>query len=160
MLVFFISPISQFIISKLIFLFPYFFFFLVLLLLSNAKQVAAWYILRLGFEHFAYKGLETGDRDYCSHVVRQKDIYLVFTSPLNPLKDDPIAQRIAYTGDAVKDVAFAVADVQALYEKAVGRGAKSIMKPTTTKDDGGEVTIATVQTVKTQSNKHSFSLFI
>jgi hypothetical protein len=56
--------------------------------------------------------LETGNRDYCSHVVRQKDIYLVFTSPLNPVKDDPIAQRIAFTGDAVKDVAFAVADVQ------------------------------------------------
>ena len=33
---------------------------------------------RLGFQPFAYKGLETGNRDVACHAVRQNDIKFVF----------------------------------------------------------------------------------
>ena len=38
---------------------------------SNAKQAADWMVVRMGFKRIAYKGLETGSREYCSHVVKQ-----------------------------------------------------------------------------------------
>ena len=41
---------------------------------SNAKQAADWMIVRMGFKRIAYKGLETGSRDYCSHVVKQGQV--------------------------------------------------------------------------------------
>ena len=45
---------------------------------GNAKQAASYYCARLGFEPFAYKGLETGNRDVACHAVRQNDIKFVF----------------------------------------------------------------------------------
>merc|ERR1719461_457655 len=38
----------------------------------------------MGFEKIGYRGLETGNRSFASHVLKQKDIVYVFTSPLNP----------------------------------------------------------------------------
>lgn len=49
---------------------------------SNAKQTAAYYTTRFGFEFLAYQGLETGNRDYATHVVRNGKIIYAFTSPL------------------------------------------------------------------------------
>ncbi|XP_050511303.1 4-hydroxyphenylpyruvate dioxygenase isoform X2 [Diabrotica virgifera virgifera] len=40
---------------------------------GNAKQAASYYISRLGFQPVCYKGLETGDRNYVQHVVRQNN---------------------------------------------------------------------------------------
>lgn len=40
----------------------------------------------MGFEPFAYKGLETGSREIAAHVVRQNKIVFVFQSMLNPDK--------------------------------------------------------------------------
>jgi 4-hydroxyphenylpyruvate dioxygenase len=37
---------------------------------GNAKQAAAYYTSRFGFEYLAYKGLETGERKVASHVIR------------------------------------------------------------------------------------------
>ncbi len=37
---------------------------------SNAKQAADYHSLRFGFKKVAYRGLETGSRDYVSHVVQ------------------------------------------------------------------------------------------
>jgi 4-hydroxyphenylpyruvate dioxygenase len=54
---------------------------------GNAKQAAAFFITRMGFEKVAYKGLETGSRTTASHVVRNGDVTFVFTSPLRSLKD-------------------------------------------------------------------------
>ena len=49
---------------------------------GNAKQAAAFYITRMGFEKVAYRGLETGSRLLASHVVRNGTVTFVFTSPL------------------------------------------------------------------------------
>lgn len=112
---------------------------------SNAKQVAAYYVLRFGFEYLAYRGLETGSRDVATHVVRQNKIILAFSSPLNP-KETKMGHRIMITGDAVKDVAFAVENCRAIFEKAVKRGAVAVMEPIEEKDEFGSVVRATVKT--------------
>jgi len=112
---------------------------------SNAKQVAAFYVLRLGFEYVAYRGLETGSRDVATHVVKQNRIIFAFSSPLNPVETE-IGKRVMMKGDAAKDVAFGVKDCRAIYERAIQRGAKSIREPTEESDDNGKVVLATVQT--------------
>jgi 4-hydroxyphenylpyruvate dioxygenase len=44
---------------------------------SNAKQAANYYVTRLGFESFAYQGLETGSRKYAKHVVKQNKVNFI-----------------------------------------------------------------------------------
>jgi len=112
---------------------------------SNAKQVAAWYCLRFGFERVAYRGLETKSRDVATHVIRQGKIFLAFSSPLNP-KETAMGRRIMIKGDAAKDVAFTVDDCRSIYNKAVERGAVSVMEPLEETDENGTVVRATVQT--------------
>jgi len=112
---------------------------------SNAKQIAAWYVLRFGFEYLAYRGLETGSREEATWVVRQNKIVLAFTSPLNPVETD-LARRIKIKGDAAKDVAFSCKDCRAIYAKAIERGAVSIQEPVDEKDQYGTVTRATLRT--------------
>ena len=50
---------------------------------GNAKQAAHFYKTAFGFQSYAYKGLETGCRDYASYVIIQDKIKLVLTTPLN-----------------------------------------------------------------------------
>lgn len=114
------------------------------LYVSNAKQVAAWYILRLGFQPIAYRGLETGSRDIATHVVQQGKIIFAFSSFLNPV-ENPLGREILIQGDAVKDVAFRCRDAKAIYEKAIERGAESVLAPVEEKDEHGTVIRATIK---------------
>ena len=41
---------------------------------GNAKQAADWYNARMGFRTVAYRGLETGDRDVVSYVLKQGEV--------------------------------------------------------------------------------------
>jgi 4-hydroxyphenylpyruvate dioxygenase-like putative hemolysin len=45
---------------------------------GNAKQAAAWYVGRFGFHEIAYKGLETGSRDFAHHVIQQNKVRSLF----------------------------------------------------------------------------------
>ena len=81
---------------------------------GNAKQAAAFYISRMGFERVAYKGLETGSRTIASHVVRNGKVTFVLTSPLRALAQSSrysaeeeaqlkeIHMHLEQHGDAVK----------------------------------------------------------
>lgn len=82
---------------------------------TNAKQAASYYCTRLGFEHVAYRGLETGCRDTAAHVVKQGDATFVFECPIHPDFMQDMAAEIARRGDGVKDVAFTVKDCRAVY---------------------------------------------
>jgi 4-hydroxyphenylpyruvate dioxygenase len=101
--------------------------------------------MRFGFQPLAYKGLETGSRETSTHVVRLHDITIAFSSSLNP-GDSEINRRIAQSGDLVHDIAFDVQDCVALYEKAVSRGAASVLSPVEEKDAHGSVIRATIRT--------------
>jgi 4-hydroxyphenylpyruvate dioxygenase len=121
---------------------------------SNAKQAANYYCTRLGFEPFAYRGLETGSRDVATHVVKQNKIVLAFTNQLNP-GDTEMSRELARAGDLVCDIAFNVENATVLYEKAVSRGATSILAPVEEKDEFGTVIRATIQT-GFSNTRHSF----
>jgi len=117
----------------------------ILFWVGNAKQAADWYCARFGFRHVAYNGLETGERNVVSHVIRLNDIFFVFQSALRPGNTE-MGEHLTKHGDGVRDVAFTVDDATACYERAIERGAVSIRTPTVVKDDNGEVVLATIRT--------------
>lgn len=112
---------------------------------GNAKQAADWYIARFGFERVAYRGLETGDRDFAHHVVRQNKVIFVFVTPYNP-DNNEVAKETAFHGDGVKDIALIVDNVELAYKIAIEEGAVSVKEPTELTDDNGTVSLATIQT--------------
>jgi len=115
------------------------------LFVTNAKQAADWMCFRFGFKKIAYRGLETGSREYVSHVIQQNKIIFVYTSPLLP-KTSEMTDFIAEHGDAVKDVAFYCDDAAGIWKKATSRGAKSVRAPQEIKDKNGVVVTASLQT--------------
>ncbi|GAM34392.1 hypothetical protein TCE0_015r01945 [Talaromyces pinophilus] len=130
---------------------------------GNAKQAATFYITRMGFSRVAYRGLETGSRSVCSHVVRNGGITFVLTSPLrSPYNTEKlerllpsaeereylkeIHEHLARHGDAVKDVAFEVDSVDDVFAAAVQNGAVAVSQPKTVEDENGQVRVATIRT--------------
>ena len=135
---------------------------------SNARQAASYYVTRFGFREIAYRGLETGSRYLMSTVVAAGAGRMVFTSPLRrpfgpseeeglSLTDDEFKERaflaevhkhLTIHGDAVRDIAFEVDDVRAVYAKAMEKGGISVMEPTVVRGQGkeGDVLMATVRT--------------
>lgn len=112
---------------------------------GNAKQAAAYYTSRFGFEPIAYRGLETGHREVVSHVLRQNQCTFVFQSALNPGNKE-MGDHLAQHGDGVRDVAFQVENCRGIYQRAIERGAKSVREPWEEKDEFGTVVMATIQT--------------
>lgn len=53
---------------------------------GNAKQAAAYYVTRMGFERVAYKGLETKSRAVASHVIRNGGVTFVLSSPYRSIE--------------------------------------------------------------------------
>ncbi|KAI1432468.1 4-hydroxyphenylpyruvate dioxygenase [Xylaria sp. CBS 124048] len=136
---------------------------------GNAKQAASYYNTLFGFHTIAYRGLETGSRYFTSYVVANNDVRFVFTSPVRSHAylpaDEPISKderallaemhkHLERHGDAVKDVAFEVDDVQEVYDRAVaGSGpdglAVSVQPPRVIRDVNdkqGEVRTAVIRT--------------
>lgn len=129
---------------------------------GNAKQAASYYTTLFDFKHVAYRGLETGSRYFASYVVCNNDVRFVFTSPLRSAEhlpvDEPITDaekellremhsHLEKHGDAVKDVAFEVDNVEAVYEKAVAEGGKGVQAPRVLKDaEFGSVITASICT--------------
>ncbi|EGS23575.1 4-hydroxyphenylpyruvate dioxygenase-like protein [Thermochaetoides thermophila DSM 1495] len=129
---------------------------------GNAKQAAAYYTSHFGFKTIAYRGLETGSRYFASYVVQNGDIRFVFTSPLRSyvhLPEDAVIspeERALLKemhdhqekhGDAVKDVAFEVDNVDGVYARAVAAGAEAVQPPTSFGDkETGFVRTAIIRT--------------
>jgi len=114
------------------------------LYVGNAKQAAHFYKTALGFQSYAYAGLETGLKDRVSYVVVQDKIRLILTTPL-PGNDD-VADHIKKHGDGVKAIALWVDNAKSAWEETTKRGAKSYMEPTIEKDEFGEVVRAGIHT--------------
>ncbi|KXX77665.1 4-hydroxyphenylpyruvate dioxygenase [Madurella mycetomatis] len=129
---------------------------------GNAKQAAGYYNTFFGFKTIAYRGLETGSRYFASYVVVNRDVRFVFTSPIRSEKHLPadesispedrhllreIHEHLEKHGDAVKDVAFEVDNVDGVYDKAVAEGAESVQPPMTMGDkESGYVRTAVIRT--------------
>ncbi|KIW95568.1 4-hydroxyphenylpyruvate dioxygenase [Cladophialophora bantiana CBS 173.52] len=141
---------------------------------GNAKQAAAFYVSRMGFQRIAYRGLETGSRVVASHVVRNGDVVFVLSSPLHGpdskvpwLSDEDrtllkeMHDHLSTHGDAVRDVAFEVDDVTAVYNAAVSKGAHPVEAPKSTCDDFGTAKVASIRTygdtIHTLIERHKYT---
>lgn len=111
---------------------------------GNALQACYYYHKGFGFDVVAYRGLETGDRDTVSYVLRQKNVQLVLTGSLGP--DSGVAEHVHRHGDGVKNIALRVKDARKAYETAISRGAKNVSEPAVVEDENGRFVSATVHT--------------
>jgi 4-hydroxyphenylpyruvate dioxygenase len=111
---------------------------------GNAKQAEFYYRHAFGFSRLAYSGLETGNRETTSYVMRQNRVNLVFTTPLSD--EHEAAEHIRKHGDGVRDIAFQVEDADFAFNEAVKRGAKVAIEPYDWKDENGSVRRAAVKT--------------
>ena len=111
---------------------------------GNAKQAAHFYKTAFGFQSVAYSGPETGVKDRVSYAIRQNKLTLVLTTPLR--SNNPIADHVAKHGDGVKALALRVNDAKSAWEETTKRGGKSYLKPTTLKDEHGEVVMSGIHT--------------
>lgn len=111
---------------------------------GNAKQAAHFYRTAFGFSVFAYSGLETGNRDFCSYALRQGQARLVLSTPLHPGSE--AGAHIEKHGDGVRDIAFEVDDADAAFQIAVTRGARPASEPHDLTDECGTVRHAAIHT--------------
>ena len=111
---------------------------------GNAKQAEFYYRKAFGFSRAAYSGLETGNRETTSYLVRQNNVNFVLTTPLSP--DHPAAEHIKQHGDGVRDIAFLVEDADHAFNEAVKRGARAEVQPHDKKDENGNVRHAAIAT--------------
>src|SRR5277367_725941 len=86
---------------------------------GNARQAAHFYRSAFGFRLAAYRGPETGTRDFASYVLIQNKIRLLLTTPLRP--DHPIATHVRKHGDGVRDIALWVDDAERAWRETTGR---------------------------------------
>lgn len=134
---------------------------------NNAKQASSYYVTRMGFRSLAKKDLTTGSRHIASHAIQNGNVTMVFCSPIlssrprrasieiadeeRQLLED-MHEHLNQHGDAVKDVAFEVDDVHAVYSQAIARGANRVMAPNISKDEHGEVLTASIRTYGDTTN--------
>src|SRR5579884_2638857 len=125
---------------------------------GNALQACYYYHRGFGFDVVAYKGLETGCRDHCSYVLKQKNVQIVLTSALSP--DSPIAEHVHRHGDGVKNIGLRVKDAKKAYETAMSRGAVSVSPPTAQENEDGILVSAQIKTygdtIHTFVERHGF----
>jgi 4-hydroxyphenylpyruvate dioxygenase len=114
------------------------------IIVGNAKQAAHYYQTVFGFEPYAFRGLETGEREKVSYVLRQGDIRLILTTPL--MANSPLNIHLIQHGDGVKDVAFTVDDAEKAWKYAVDRGADSVLDPKISSDEHGKTVTAAIRT--------------
>ena len=103
---------------------------------GNAKQVVHFYRSAFGFKPIAYCGPETGVRDHVSYVLKQNNVYFVFTTPLS--STHPASQWLSKHGDGVRDIAIRVDCDKEAHDSCVKRGAISISPPIVTEDKNGK----------------------
>ena len=104
---------------------------------GNSKQSAHYFKSAFGFQSEAYSGLETGNRENVSFVIKQEKIRLILTSSYKTSSD--VNKHCDKHGDGVKVIAFLVDDAKKSFDETVKRGAKPYMKPTREEDENGYV---------------------
>ena len=103
----------------------------------------------MGFEPIGYQGLETGNRRFAKHAVKQNRIVFLFVSAYNP-DDEEHSSHLGKHGDGVKDVAFEVEDLDAIFKMAKERGAVVVRELWEESDEYGTARFAQIKTVSTR----------
>lgn len=111
---------------------------------GNARQSAYYYRQAFGFSLVAYKGPETGCRDFTSYVLQQDRIRLILSTPLSA--QHPMSEFLKKHGDGVRDIAIETTDAEKCFDITTANGAKAISEPVVFQDESGSVKLATVAT--------------
>ncbi|HXV13036.1 MAG TPA: 4-hydroxyphenylpyruvate dioxygenase [Candidatus Krumholzibacteria bacterium] len=111
---------------------------------GNAKQAAVYYQSVFGFDLVGYRGLEQGDRQTASYVLRQNHVTFVLNTPYTP--SSSLNNLLAKHGDGATDIAFAVDDAVKAWEHTTKHGAKNWFEPRTMEDEGGKVILSGIHT--------------
>jgi 4-hydroxyphenylpyruvate dioxygenase len=119
---------------------------------GNAKQAAHYYSAAFGMTVTAYRGPETGHRDYAEYVLESGRARFLLTGEVRAGTE--IGKHLAAHGDGVIDIAIRVPDAARAYELAVERGATGLQEPTVSEDEGGKVVISAISTYG--ETRHSF----
>ena len=114
------------------------------LYVGNAKQAAYYYRNALGFTPIAHCGLETGNRQKVSYVMKQNQVRFLLTSPL--VSNTDIGRHLDKHGDGVKDISLTVDNAEEAWKETIKNGAESVSKPKLMQDSHGEVIVATIKT--------------
>lgn len=113
-------------------------------IVGNAKQATHYYESVFGFNRIAYRGLETGEREAASYVLRQNDVIFVLNTPLSG--GSSLNDHLRKHGDGVCNIAFGVDNAKAAFEHTTANGAKPVQEPTPLSDENGKVVTAAIQT--------------
>lgn len=111
---------------------------------GNAKQAEFYYRKAFGFSRAAYMGLETGNREVTSYLLKQSNINFILSTPMSP--EHPGSEHIKQHGDGVHDIAFLVEDADHAFHEAVRRGATPVEAPHDHGDENGMVRHASIAT--------------
>ena len=111
---------------------------------GNAKQAAIYYRTVFGFDLVGYRGLEQGDRQTASYVLRQNHVTFVLNTPYT--QTSPLNDLLKKHGDGATDIAFAVDDAAKAWEHTTQHGAKNWFEPRTMEDEGGKVVASGIHT--------------
>ena len=111
---------------------------------GNAKQAEFYYRKAFGFSRLGYMGLETGNREVTSYLLRQSNINFILSTPMSP--EHPGSEHIKQHGDGVHDIAFLVEDADHAFHEAVRRGATPVEEPHDHGDENGVVRHASIAT--------------
>ena len=118
---------------------------------NNAKQAIFYYCNLFGLNVHAYKGPETKCFDSVSYVLKSKNLYFIFTSPLN--SSHPSVKWLANHGEGVFDIAFSVDSVESAYNSCIENGAESYSEINRGFEEDSYITAS----IKTYGNTiHSF----
>ncbi|KAF4709601.1 hypothetical protein FOZ62_014152, partial [Perkinsus olseni] len=96
------------------------------------------------FQPVAYSGMETGRMDKASYLLRQGNINVMLSSPLQ--KGGEMNDFINKHGDGIRNIALECPDAKRAHDLAVSKGAKSFQEVKTYQDDHGEVKISGIDT--------------
>ncbi len=111
---------------------------------GNARQASFYYRNAFGFSQVAYSGLETGNRQSTSYLLRQGKADILLTTPLHP--ESAASEHIRRHGDGVRDICLQVEDADLAFAEAVKRGAAPAEQPHDLADEHGKIRRAAVHT--------------
>ncbi len=111
---------------------------------GNAKQAAHYYSVAFGMTVVAYRGPETGSRDFAEYVLASADARFRLTGEVHA--GTTVGSSVRDHGDGVVDLAIEVPDVDAAIAHARSQGARIVTEPHDETDEFGTARLATLAT--------------
>jgi 4-hydroxyphenylpyruvate dioxygenase len=119
---------------------------------GNARQAAHYYSTAFGMRCVAYRGPETGSRDFTEYVLESGTARFVLTGEAHA--GTWVGSHVQEHGDGVVDLAITVPDATVAFQQAVAAGATPLAEPMVSEDDHGKVVTAAIATYG--QTRHTF----